>query len=170
MQPRLLARAAPRGALTLLLAVLAVGGWGAGRAAASATQVSTFQDDNQLVFGTPATRDATLDELVTLGVQQVRVSVFWADVAPDAQSTTRPDFDATNPDAYPAGVWDRYDALIAAGALVGALTILAMSAQISDPIAEAILAGFIGVGPVAAAIAAVGALWATKRTAPPRKS
>lgn len=58
----------------------------------------------------------------------------------------------------------------AAGALVGALTILAMSAQISDPIAEAILAGFIGVGPVAAAIAAVGALWATKRAPSPRKS
>jgi hypothetical protein len=42
----------------------------------------------------------------------VRVSIFWATVAPNPQSRTRPDFDATNPAAYPAGAWDRYDQLV----------------------------------------------------------
>jgi hypothetical protein len=38
--------------------------------------------------------------------------VIWALVAPDPLSTTRPSFDATNPTAYPAGAWNRYDVLV----------------------------------------------------------
>jgi hypothetical protein len=42
----------------------------------------------------------------------VRVSVFWATIAPDPASRTHPSFDASNPAAYPAGAWNRYDQLV----------------------------------------------------------
>ena len=47
----------------------------------------------------------TLDQLKALGVDRVHVSLPWGSIAPDPQSHTRPTFDATDPAAYPAGVW-----------------------------------------------------------------
>ena len=46
----------------------------------------------------------------TLGVKALRVELYWADVAPGADSATKPGFDATNPGSY---AWGEYDALIA---------------------------------------------------------
>jgi hypothetical protein len=82
------------------------------RAAASATQASIFQDDNQLVYATPSHVAQTLAQLASLGVERIRVSVMWALVAPDPLSSQRPSFDATNPAAYPAGAWNRYDVIV----------------------------------------------------------
>jgi len=79
---------------------------------ASATQESTFQDDNLLIYDTPAGVVRTLDTLRALGADRIRVSVFWAVVAPQPTSRTRPAFDATNPAAYPPGAWDRYDLVL----------------------------------------------------------
>ncbi len=81
-------------------------------AAASATQESLLQDDNQLVYASPSHAEAVLAQLASLGIERIRISVIWALVAPDPMSTTRPNFDATNPAAYPAGAWDRYDVLV----------------------------------------------------------
>jgi hypothetical protein len=78
-------------------------------AGAASAQESTFQDDNSLIFNTTAGTTRTLDTLQKLGVDRIRVSVFWATVAPDAGSQTRPAFDATDPAAYPPGSWNRYD-------------------------------------------------------------
>lgn len=83
----------------------------AGAGAASA-QESTFQDDNSLIFNTTAGTTRTLDTLQKLGVDRVRVSVFWATVAPDSSSQTRPAFDAKDPAAYPPGSWNRYDQVV----------------------------------------------------------
>jgi hypothetical protein len=82
-------------------------------------QESTFQDDSLLVYGTPAEQSNALDMLKALGVDRVRISVFWRLVAPDAGSTTKPKFDATDPAAYPTGAWDRYDMLVRLAALKG---------------------------------------------------
>lgn len=97
-------------ALALLAAMLAT----AGGARASTTQESTFQDDPLLVFGSADTVDRTLDTLKGLGVDRVRVSVFWRAIAPDAGQKQRPSFDATDPGAYPAANWARYDRLLSA--------------------------------------------------------
>jgi hypothetical protein len=35
-------------------------------------------------------------------------------VAPDPASATKPKFDATDPNAFPTGAWDRYDTLVRA--------------------------------------------------------
>lgn len=84
----------------------------AATAGAAATQELTFQDDDELIFSTPEGVAKTLDELALLGVDRIRVSVFWATVAPAAGQRERPDFDAADPGAYPVGAWDRYDQVV----------------------------------------------------------
>ena len=55
-----------------------------------------------------------------LGVDRVRVSVYWRLVAPDSDtSTSKPKFEATDPNAYPSGAWDRYDTLVRLAAAKG---------------------------------------------------
>jgi hypothetical protein len=80
---------------------------------ASKSQESIFQDDTTLVFSGDAKRQQALDEIKALGATTIHSLVFWSRLAPDTDSRTRPaGFDATNPDAYPPGVWQPYDALI----------------------------------------------------------
>jgi len=55
---------------------------------------------------------ATMNTLQRLGIQSVHVYISWSAIAPDASSFQRPDFDATDPDAYPASGWARYDTII----------------------------------------------------------
>jgi hypothetical protein len=81
-------------------------------AGASGGQESTFQDDNLLLFNTPGGTAQTLDTLKGLGVDRVRVSVFWRNLAPANESATKPPFDAADPGAYPAAAWEPYDRLV----------------------------------------------------------
>lgn len=82
-------------------------------AAASNTQESMLQDDNQLVYAAPSHVEQVLTELAGLGVERIRVSVIWALVAPTPLSSTPPaGFDAANPADYPAGAWNRYDTVV----------------------------------------------------------
>jgi hypothetical protein len=96
----------------LALVCVLVAGLAPARAIASTTQESMLQDDDQLVYSPPSHVAAVLAQLAALGVERIRVSVIWALVAPNPMSTTRPNFDATNPAAYPAGAWNRYDVLV----------------------------------------------------------
>lgn len=96
-------------ALAALLASLLL----APAAHASATQESLFQDDDLLIYASPQDVSSTLDTLQALGVDRIRVSVFWRVVAPAGDAASKPaGFDAANPDAYPAGAWDRYDTIV----------------------------------------------------------
>ena len=81
-------------------------------ASASKTQESMFQDDPLLVYGTPEQMESTLTQLQAFGVDRIRVSVFWSIIAPATDSPTKPNFDAADPAAYPANLWERYDRLI----------------------------------------------------------
>ncbi|MBA3327776.1 MAG: cellulase family glycosylhydrolase, partial [Solirubrobacterales bacterium] len=81
-------------------------------AVASPSQESMFQDDPQLVYGAPEQVEQTLDRLAALGVDRLRISVFWQLVAPDDQSARKPAFDAADPAAYPPRNWERYDRLV----------------------------------------------------------
>lgn len=83
-------------------------------ASASRTQESTFQDDPLLVYGSEQQVTSTLDTLQSFGVDRIRVSVFWAIVAPANDQPVKPSFDATDPAQYPALHWERYDRLIVA--------------------------------------------------------
>jgi len=83
-------------------------------ASASKTQESTFQDDPLLVYAPPAKMEATLDELKAIGVDRIRVSLFWDVVAPANNAVEKPNFDSADPAAYGPNHWERYDRLITA--------------------------------------------------------
>ena len=101
-----------RGSLALGAAVLVLAGCASGdRAAPSPTPavVSVVQDDAELLHRPPARIAATLDDLRDSGVDWVRVTAGWSVIAPQPASRTRPDFDATDPAAYPSGAWTALD-------------------------------------------------------------
>jgi hypothetical protein len=117
------------GLVAAVLALPCATAGAAGVAIPAGARESTFQDDNLLVYNTPLGVARTMNTLVALGVDRIRVSVFWRIVAPDPLSTTRPDFDATNPNAYPAGAWTRYDTIVEFAKARG----LAVNFDVTDP-------------------------------------
>ena len=97
----------------VLSAVLATCAFAAAPAHASKTQESIFQDDRSLIFMGDAKRQETLDEIKALGATTIHSLVFWNSIAPDANSKTKPaGFDGSDPNAYPPGAFDQYDALV----------------------------------------------------------
>ncbi len=82
------------------------------RALASATEQSTLMDDAELLYASPQHVASRLQQIKALGVDRIKFSIVWDVVAPNPSSTHRPSFDATDPAAYPAGVWDRYDTVV----------------------------------------------------------
>ena len=95
-------------ALPLILAVAAALTAPASAPAAS-DQETQFQDDTLLVFRTPSQVAQTLDTLRSLGVDRIRVSMYWSIIAPSPTSTTKPSFNAADPSSYPQDGWRRYD-------------------------------------------------------------
>src|SRR4051794_31076910 len=72
----------------------------AAHASASSRMPTMLQDDPRLVYGTQATRDKTLDEFKSLGVDIVKVRVRWRDLAPNTKKKPA-GFDGSNPASYP---------------------------------------------------------------------
>ncbi|HEV3128002.1 MAG TPA: hypothetical protein VGY32_03420, partial [Solirubrobacteraceae bacterium] len=64
---------------------------------ASGKQVSMFDED--LITSTPG---PIAQEMRHLGGGMVRIVVHWTDIAPSSSSSTRPNFNASDPGAYPA--------------------------------------------------------------------
>ena len=97
----------------------AVSGGTAASASAAPTQESMFQDDYLLVFKSPASVAKTMDTLRYLGVDRIRVTVFWNLIAPNSASRNKPRFDATDPAAYSPGAWQVYDTIVRLAAARG---------------------------------------------------
>jgi hypothetical protein len=114
------ARIIPRIAAFAMLAAL-LGGCGAGATSTtqahvrSAPLASIFEDEH-LAHTDPAGAMTTFQQL---GVDIVRVFVPWNAIAPDPNAHAQPSFDASDPDAYPAGVWTIYDEIVRAAAARG---------------------------------------------------
>ncbi len=113
----------------MLLLVLA---WAPAAAQASATQESMFQDDDHLLHTSPERANATLHELVELGVDRIRLSVIWRDFAPARDSGTRPDFQAKDPGAYPAVQFDHLDHVIRTSRRLGIEVLLNVRGDAPD--------------------------------------
>ena len=90
--------------LTLALCALAAT---AGSASAAKGQVTILQDDAQLLGSNGERRDAALDEWKSLGVDVVKLRVDWRDISPDEKPA-----DPSDPAAYRADHWQRYDRAI----------------------------------------------------------
>jgi hypothetical protein len=94
---------------------------------------STLMDDDQLIYQPSAqTIVQNLQRIASLGVDRVKVSMVWWLVAPAADQTQRPNFDATDPRAYTAGAWDRYDLIVRQARSLG----LKIYFQLTGPIPE----------------------------------
>ena len=89
-------------------------------AQAGPRQVMTFEAPDELLDD--SRRDATLDEIRGFGVTQIRQLVYWQQFAPGSNRKTKPQFNASDPNAYPAlGLVDR---LISAASARGIKVIL----------------------------------------------
>ncbi|MFL5821778.1 MAG: hypothetical protein ACJ76S_13940 [Solirubrobacteraceae bacterium] len=130
MLPGAAARRRARRLAVASLAALAVLGASAPPSVAGAGQESMFQDDLQLLYSGGDRRDATLKTLQAIGVDSIRVFVSWNSIAPNPTSGSRPAFNAANPAAYGAAVWDRYDELVRAATRRGMSVLFTPTAPI----------------------------------------
>lgn len=71
-------------------------------------------DDPQVVHGTDEQVERAFRTFAQLGVDRVRVSVFWHLLAPSPDARERPAFDAADPASYAPEAWDRYDRIVRA--------------------------------------------------------
>ena len=103
-----------RAAAVLLAALAAVLATAPGRALASADQESILMDDSQVVYASADQLDAHLAEIKALGVDRVRVSVFWHLLAPNPDQKQKPDsgYSESDPRFYGQARWDRYDRIV----------------------------------------------------------
>jgi hypothetical protein len=95
---------------------------------ASPRQTVAFEAPRELLSW--RLRDRTLDEIRAFGVTRVRQLVYWKDFAPRPRKKRKPRFNAANPNAYPAGTWDRLDALVAGAQARG----IALHFTLSGPV------------------------------------
>lgn len=81
-------------------------------AAQSRPPIETIvQDDAALMHQSDDQVRENMERLKSLGVDRVRLTAGWSVLAPNADSPTRPDFDAEDPNAYPDpwGFWKALD-------------------------------------------------------------
>jgi len=112
----------------LCAAALAAGLALPGGAAASSRQVTVMQDDGLLYRSGAGTRAATLDEFRALGVDVVKVQVYWNEIAPGG-SKKPAGFDATDPAGYN---WDAYDDIVRGTAARGMRPYLVLGNRAPD--------------------------------------
>ena len=121
-------------------------------AAASHNQLVIIQDGSDL--NNPA---AAFQEFRQLGANAVRVVVPWFEIAPSPTSKKKPNFNATDPNAYPAANWATFDAIMRTAAADGITVDLTLSggaprwAEAKPPAAPGQNAAFITWKPNAAA-------------------
>jgi hypothetical protein len=125
-------RSAKRSGCGALACVIAMLAGTAAPAHASHSEEMIFDAPHELVEDQQGQRDRTLDELHSLGVDTVRVLMYWRSVAPDPNSLSAPPapFDPANPGTYPTSSWATYDALITAAKARGFRVLLTTTGPI----------------------------------------
>ena len=81
-------------------------------ASASPRQIVTFEAPRELLSA--SSREATLDQITALRRHPRAPARLLARLRAGPGRKTKPDFDASDPNAYPADKWDNLDGLIAA--------------------------------------------------------
>jgi len=88
----------------------------------NAMQESIIQDDPILLGASQTKLDARFAQFAALGVDRVRVSLFWNHVAPSPNKQRKPRFASPGPSSpagYPRGSWDTYDRIVITAARYG---------------------------------------------------
>jgi hypothetical protein len=85
-------------------------------AQASPEMETLLMDDAEIVYSKPDHLDRRLAEIKALGVDRVRVSVYWRLLAPQPEKQERPpagQYPTSDPRFYGQSKWDRYDRIVA---------------------------------------------------------
>ena len=112
----------PAAVLALALAVAALL---APSAHAAHDQYMTFEAPRDLL--NPSTRPAAMDTIAGFGVNRLRLILTWKNVAPSANSRTKPDVDLSDPASY---AWGEYDALMTEAAQRGWKVLMTVSGPV----------------------------------------
>ena len=70
---------------------------------------TVMQDDAALLYRSPAQVRRNLRRMARLGVDRVRITASWRQLAPDRDARRKPAFDATDPGAYDRAALKRLD-------------------------------------------------------------
>jgi hypothetical protein len=111
--------------ISLLASALLAGSAGAVPALASHNQITYFEASNDLLEA--KTRPHVIAQLEHLGVHALRVELYWYDVAPSTESATKPNFEATNPNAYN---WGGYAEVLAEAKRLGWPVLLTVTSPV----------------------------------------
>jgi hypothetical protein len=95
--------------LRALLAVLLCAAAAPAAARAADPPQTVLQDDAMLLHGGDQGVKDAMARLRELGVDRVRVTAGWSVIAPQPDSPVRPQFDDTDPAAYPPASWANLD-------------------------------------------------------------
>lgn len=69
-----------------------------------------MQDDATFLYGKSDEEvAASLEKAKELGVDRIRLTAGWSVLAPEADADQKPEFDASDPDAYTRNGWKNYD-------------------------------------------------------------
>jgi len=68
-----------------------------------------MQDDAELLYRSPAEVQRSARKMAALGVDRVRLTASWSQLAPASESERRPRFDASDSRAYPPAGFERLD-------------------------------------------------------------
>ena len=118
-----------RGALLCVLALSLI--CGVAPARASSTMESMFQDDDTLIYTTPAARTDRVHELAKMGVDRIRMTIVWHAIAPSPDALEQPSgFDDTDPASYDPAVWQNYDDLVEKATAAG----ISVNFNVTSPI------------------------------------
>lgn len=79
----------------------------------------TIQDDALMLHGGPAAVLAAAGRMSDAGADRVRITAGWSVIAPSSAGRSKPDFDASDPSAYPSGSFDDLDRAVRAVAAEG---------------------------------------------------
>jgi hypothetical protein len=99
-------------------------------ASASRSQFTIFDAPTELKSADAGVRDAAFDEIESFGVHWIRVILYWHDVAPHPGRRRDPQFDQTDPGAYPAWRWAPYDRIIQEAERRGMRVLLTVSGPV----------------------------------------
>jgi hypothetical protein len=75
---------------------------------------TVMQDDALMLHGSEQRVRQTAQDMRSLGVDRVRLTASWFVIAPGRDQRARPQFDATDPNAYPDGIWIHLDRAVKA--------------------------------------------------------
>jgi hypothetical protein len=74
----------------------------------------TLQDDARMLHAPPAEVQETARRMARLGVDRVRLTASWSDLAPEPGAKRMPRFEPTNSETYPHEPWARLDRAVKA--------------------------------------------------------